>query len=233
MYRAQPIQSRVLHERWQEKQYKAHRAKLSTVKPTVDNKSPPRFRHMQLNLKRAQVEEERYATIERDNRRLLQRMTDIMTLEKSDSETGMTKPGMAGDGGLHRAARRRELERITAENQWILDRIQHTRPDYSRVQLEEEFRRNEALAKSIAQLPFVLATSPNSASGSKHRAVSTGRTSSRRRQPSAKRGNSREAEDAHYLYQEHPHSAPHDEDSYLRESDQIRRDVQQRAVAAE
>lgn len=155
MYRAKPVGSRVCYDKVQQRQYEMHRKKLSTIKPSVDNKSPPRFKHMELNLKRAQVEEERYASIERDNRRLLQRMTDIMTTQPMPQAGGPVPEAGSPPGpkSLNKEYRKKQLMKITEENSQILRRIQTRRPYYNHLEWEDEFRKNEDLVKSIQQLP--------------------------------------------------------------------------------
>ena len=51
---------------------------LIPAKPVLDNKPPQTYMHLHLKLKKLQVEEERLATIERDNRILLEKMYNIM-----------------------------------------------------------------------------------------------------------------------------------------------------------
>jgi E3 ubiquitin-protein ligase TRIP12 len=155
MYRSKPVGSRVCYDKMQQRQYEMHLKKLNSIKPSVDNKSPPRFKHMELNLKRAQVEEERYASIERDNRRLLQRMTDIMTTQPMPQAGGPAPeaPSPPGPKSLNKEYRKKQLMKITEENSQILRRIQSRRPYYNHLEWEDEFRRNEELVKSIQQVP--------------------------------------------------------------------------------
>jgi len=44
----------------------------------IDNKPPETYMHLHLKLKKLQMEEERQATVERDNRILLEKMAHIM-----------------------------------------------------------------------------------------------------------------------------------------------------------
>ena len=43
----------------------------------MDNKPPPRFKHMVVNAKKAQLEEDRLVEIEHQNRKLLQNLSKI------------------------------------------------------------------------------------------------------------------------------------------------------------
>ena len=51
---------------------------LKSVKSMVDTKAPQTYVHMHLKLKKLQLEEERMSTIERDNRLLLEKMSQII-----------------------------------------------------------------------------------------------------------------------------------------------------------
>ena len=69
--------------------------------------------------------EERYAEIERDNRLLLEKMSYIMRHSSLDNDNQMQYAH-----SLNREQRKRELQRITRENQNILGRIQAAEPTY-------------------------------------------------------------------------------------------------------
>lgn len=49
-----------------------------SAKPVIDNKPPKTYMHLHLKLKKLQMEDERLAIIERDNRILLEKMCYIM-----------------------------------------------------------------------------------------------------------------------------------------------------------
>jgi len=51
---------------------------VKNAKPMIDNKPPETYMHLHLKLKKLQMEEERQATVERDNRILLEKMAHIM-----------------------------------------------------------------------------------------------------------------------------------------------------------
>merc|ERR1711988_1532257 len=83
-----------------------------------DNQAPKRHPHLRKNLKKEQLMEERFAEIERDNRLLLEKMSFIMRHNSLDNENPMQYAH-----SLNRESRKRELQRITRENQSILRRI--------------------------------------------------------------------------------------------------------------
>ena len=77
------------------------------------------FDHIRNNLKREQMLEERYSEIDRENRILLQKMSDIMR-----QPTFSMMKEARGPNSLNKDYRKKELIRITQENQAILKRIQ-------------------------------------------------------------------------------------------------------------
>lgn len=130
----------------------AHRNRIRSIKPQIDNSKPEThgLDHLRNNLKREQQLEERYHEIDRDNRILLQKMSDVM---KKPS----VKSGGAGHAGgptsLTRDARKQELSRITKENHSILRRIQQASPVYSVVDWEDSFRRSYTYLKNTCEYP--------------------------------------------------------------------------------
>jgi hypothetical protein len=71
-------------------------------------------------LKRQQLDEERYSSIERANYLLLERMSHIMT----HPQTVDMKQALPPPKSLNKDGRKKELMRITEENHNILRRIQ-------------------------------------------------------------------------------------------------------------
>jgi len=99
------------------------------------------------NLKREQLLEERYFEIDRENKILLQKMSDIMRHTSFD-----TKGPPKGAVSLNRDLRKTELMRITQENQAILKRIQKAQPIYNHVEWEDSYRRSATYLKNSAQV---------------------------------------------------------------------------------
>ncbi|KAK3526491.1 hypothetical protein QTP70_029992, partial [Hemibagrus guttatus] len=80
-----PAANKYLQKKWDEEHYAEHRKKLIALfvhevreaKPTVDTKGIQTPIHIQVKLKKAQVQEERQAIIDRDNQLLASRLADI------------------------------------------------------------------------------------------------------------------------------------------------------------
>ncbi|XP_032170178.1 uncharacterized protein CFAP97D2 [Mustela erminea] len=74
---ALPCGSESLQRSW-EKAYQDHRRKVQDAQPLVDARAPWSLSHLRLKLKKLKLEEARLATIDRDNRLLLEKLSCIM-----------------------------------------------------------------------------------------------------------------------------------------------------------
>eukprot|EP00440_Ansanella_granifera_P061324 gb/GFBE01066478.1/.p1 GENE.gb/GFBE01066478.1/~~gb/GFBE01066478.1/.p1 ORF type:complete len:290 (+),score=60.29 gb/GFBE01066478.1/:1-870(+) len=130
--------------------------RIRSMKPQIDTRPPETMHldHLRNNLKREQMLEERYHEIDRDNRILLQKMSDIMKTPSVKSGAGGAHSGPVS---LTRDARKAELSRITSENHAILKRIQQAQPVYNHVEWEEDYRRSFTHLKNCCEYPVALA----------------------------------------------------------------------------
>jgi len=114
----------------------------------VDTKAPQTYVHMHLKLKKLQIEEERMSTIERDNRLLLEKMSQIIrTRGRVDNKNYYSYKS------LNYEKRQRELTRVTRENQKILQKITGKEAEYSHQKLEADWRKHEQMMDNIARYP--------------------------------------------------------------------------------
>jgi len=148
MHRAPLVANRICDEKWQDRNFKIHRHKLMNIRPSVDNKQPPMYTHLYQKLKKAQMEEERCTQIERDNRTLVRRMTDIMQRSAIDTRND------ARFISLNKSSRRRNLMKVTNENQSLLKRIQQRQPTYNHLKWEQDRERNEQMCERICRYPY-------------------------------------------------------------------------------
>jgi len=154
MYRAHRRGNQVAARKYDEYCQRLHKKRIHNMKACIDNKAPKRPTHMKKNLKREQMMEERYATIERENRLLLEKMSAIMQ-GGHGIDNRLRKPANVGNS-MNKSFRKKELQRITQENQAILRRIQACEPSLNRAIWEEDRRQNEKLLRNICENPFVL-----------------------------------------------------------------------------
>lgn len=143
-----PANNKLLKKRWDMSRYDTHRRKVKSAKAVIDNKPPKTYIHLHLPLKKLQIEEERLATIERDNRILLEKMSFVMrTRGRVDNRNDYEHKS------LNKTKRQRELLRVTHENQAILKRISSKEPHYNHLQWEDEWQINETYMDNISKYP--------------------------------------------------------------------------------
>ncbi|XP_076453690.1 sperm axonemal maintenance protein CFAP97D1-like [Babylonia areolata] len=144
-----PTHNKLLQKRWDTTYYNEHRQKVRDAAAVVDTKAPPTYMHLHLKLKKLQLEEERLATIERDNRILLEKMSYIMrTRGRVDNRNNYEYKS------LNREKRQRELLRVTRENQEILKRINMRKPEYSVQQWAQDWEENQRFMDNISAYPM-------------------------------------------------------------------------------
>ena len=141
--------SQICADRANQRNYTMHRQKLASIKSAVDNRPPHMYPHLYQKLKKAQLEEERCGEIERDNRTLVKRMTEIMQRGGIDNSPPPSKAA-----SLNKVKRRQDLARITAENHALLKRIQERPPTYNHLEWEQDRERSEQLCDRICRYPY-------------------------------------------------------------------------------
>lgn len=153
MYRAIPVVNKTCAERIRNRNRDIHKQKIKGMRSRVDTSVPSvaSFDHLRNNLKREQILEDRYSEIDRENRILLQKMSDIMK-----QPTYFCTRAKSGPPSLNRDSRKLELMRITQENQGILKRIQQAQPVYNHVEWEDSFKKSTAYLKNAAEYPLTL-----------------------------------------------------------------------------
>jgi hypothetical protein len=152
MHRAyQPItaaNNKLLKKRWDQRSYDLHRSKVLTSQAVIDNRPPDTYMHIHLKLKKLQVEEERLAVVERDNRILLEKMSWIMRTKGQVDNWNHYK-----QKSLNKCTRQRELLRVSHENQAILRRISSKEPYYNHLAWDDEWNQNLVYMSNISNYP--------------------------------------------------------------------------------
>ena len=124
MFRAIPVSNKKLSKLWEEKNLNLHISKLRKIKSRVDLRSPNEFSHLKFKAKQNQNEEERYTEIERQNKILLDKMTQIANTQSLKKLPKISK-------SLNKEARKRKLVQITIENQAMMRRIDEKKSSYN------------------------------------------------------------------------------------------------------
>jgi E3 ubiquitin-protein ligase TRIP12 len=153
MYKGAPVGSKLCAKHEQKRQDERQKRALREMKPSIDTTEPKTcsLQHLRNNLKREQLLEDRYMEIDRENRILLQKMSDVMRKPAFEF-----RKQVKGPVSMTKDARKHDLIRITQENQAILRRIQTAAPVYNHLQWEESHRRNELYLRNACEYPVVL-----------------------------------------------------------------------------
>ncbi|XP_062521205.1 sperm axonemal maintenance protein CFAP97D1-like isoform X2 [Corticium candelabrum] len=142
MFRAaqstEPVNSRYLQEKWDATTYTMHRQRVRAARPTVDTTQPSLHPHVRSKARKRQLDETRFAQIEKDNRKLLEHMTHIMKRKgRIDHHNDYYHKS------TNSCKRQRELDRIAQENEKMLGRIASLQPVYSTVKWAAESKEHQ------------------------------------------------------------------------------------------
>ncbi|KAK3605571.1 hypothetical protein CHS0354_005875 [Potamilus streckersoni] len=143
--------NKLLQMQWDQKYCKEHKKKLKEAKPMVDTKAPATFMHVHLKLKKLQLEEERLATLERDNRILLDKMSNVRRIRSGENNSNKNTKFKS----LNREKQQRFLSKITEENLAMLYRVIDCQPEYSHKKWQQEWKKNQRFMESISHFPKV------------------------------------------------------------------------------
>ncbi|KAI8915892.1 KIAA1430-like protein-domain-containing protein [Gorgonomyces haynaldii] len=143
-----PCCNKILAMKWDLSLRKAHRSKVAAARPTVDNSSPKPYLHLQLKLKKVQMEQDRLAQIERSNKILVEKMTYIMDMEAKDPAIHAS-PIIA----ISKHSRQREMAKIRSENAALLNRLVNTQPLYNHKAWVDDRAKNLVYLQNIASFP--------------------------------------------------------------------------------
>jgi len=135
-----------------EKDHDAHRDRIKKVKPATDMSMPhtATMDHIRNNLKKEQLLEGRYMEIDRENKILLRKMSDMMKKPNS-----YTKDDQRTNCSSNKDGRKQALLHITKENQRLLRSIQEVQPVYNHKALEENYRNSGVLLRNCCTYPVI------------------------------------------------------------------------------
>jgi len=136
-----------------EKQHQAHRDRITKVKPATDMTMPmtATMDHIRNNLKKEQLLEGRYMEIDRENRILLRKMSDMMKKPNPYTTGKEEKPNVS----LNKDGRKQSLLAITKENQRLLKSIQEVQPVYNVKSWDEHYRNSAVHLKNCCTYPVI------------------------------------------------------------------------------
>ncbi|XP_060742261.1 sperm axonemal maintenance protein CFAP97D1 [Tachysurus vachellii] len=147
-----PAANKYLQKKWDQDHYDEHRKKVTEAKPIVDTKGIRTPTHIQAKLKKAQVQEERQAVIDRDNQLLASKIADIQ-LSKGRIDHRNFYPARS----LNSESRRIKLLEVAHENQAIYERITAQESEYRRELWQDDWVRIEQRREGITRYPHGVA----------------------------------------------------------------------------
>ena len=125
----------LLKQKRELEEYRRHIQRVKNQRPLIDTTTPHSLglKHLATRPKKQQLIEDRRQSVANENAKLMERMAKIMSSHTEDEQ-------FVRMAGRNEAFRRREIDRINAENRAIVDRLQTVPPMLSSKQLEEEFQ---------------------------------------------------------------------------------------------
>ncbi|OMJ95488.1 hypothetical protein SteCoe_1081 [Stentor coeruleus] len=150
MFRGQNEGKKILSNKWNDYNKQIHYQKLKNIKGQVDTGCPATFGTLKRKPKKDQLMEDRFTEIERENRILLEKMSQIVNSKQHHSSPTNRRKS------LNTAARKRQNLQIVLENQALLKRLQEKQPSYSVNKWEEERKSTEKRLKNICEFPYTL-----------------------------------------------------------------------------
>lgn len=166
MYRQLPTANKILTDKWNTRQHHIHENKVRTMKSSVDTGRPATWGKIRSKAKKEQLIEDRYTEIERENRILLEKMQTIMSHRTTSLDGRHVR-----HKSLNSGYRRRQLMKISMENQAILKRLQAKGSNYDVNSWEKERKLSEHRLKYMCEFPYQLATRAESPRSPRNRSA--------------------------------------------------------------
>eukprot|EP00294_Goniomonas_avonlea_P016031 CAMPEP_0114552588 /NCGR_PEP_ID=MMETSP0114-20121206/7201_1 /TAXON_ID=31324 /ORGANISM="Goniomonas sp, Strain m" /LENGTH=568 /DNA_ID=CAMNT_0001737467 /DNA_START=169 /DNA_END=1875 /DNA_ORIENTATION=- len=141
----------VIEKKVYEDREKTRLSRLKNMRSTVDNKAPPKFKHILTNRKKQMRNVDRYSEIERENYRLLARMGAIMTHQHMQDYVPPLCPA------LDKIRSRNRMFRAQAgENAILSQRLAKMRSHYDTAAWKQDMVRHDHALTYLCKYPRVL-----------------------------------------------------------------------------
>ncbi|XP_008286040.1 uncharacterized protein C17orf105 homolog [Stegastes partitus] len=147
-----PVTNRYLQKRWDQNNYKNHRSKVNSALPVVDTMGIRTPVHIQLKLKKLQLQDERLSAIDRENRLLASNLARTFS-----SEGLVDHRNQYHLWSLNANKRKQELLLISHQNQAIYQRVRSRPSEYRRQVWLDDWERTERRLDDISRYPKGLA----------------------------------------------------------------------------
>ncbi|GFY49151.1 uncharacterized protein TNIN_109021 [Trichonephila inaurata madagascariensis] len=144
-----PSTNLFLKHKWDFIDYEVHRQNLKIAKAKIDQKAPRIFTHLYIRPKRLQLNLDRFCTIQRQNKDLLEK---IMKIQRFGGWTD-NKNFSHQLKSIHTVERQREAVRLISENISLLSRIQDRHAAYNRSEQESYHCMQKKYQANIDRFP--------------------------------------------------------------------------------
>ncbi|XP_068684036.1 uncharacterized protein [Montipora foliosa] len=135
-----PSCNKTVEKRFEKEKEEGYYERLQNVKPFLDITPPKEHQHLQLSVKKMQMQQERQAAIDRQNQVIL---SALMKIKQSPARVdNWNKEWKPSDDRLKRFRDRRE-RRISLENEKQRDRLKKIRPYYDVQKWEQDFKKHQ------------------------------------------------------------------------------------------
>eukprot|EP00931_Biecheleriopsis_adriatica_P119542 TRINITY_DN94774_c0_g1_i1.p1 TRINITY_DN94774_c0_g1~~TRINITY_DN94774_c0_g1_i1.p1 ORF type:complete len:217 (+),score=38.47 TRINITY_DN94774_c0_g1_i1:123-773(+) len=141
--------NRLIAERTERRSHERHLQALECTRGMIDATQPKEHVHLRSKPKTRMLQEDRAAEIQLENRILLQKMLNIDT--KPSQLNDAMNSGSHKPRSLHGEKQKRDLDKISAENQALLQRLQNTKPSIDPRAWDEEEVDRQALKFRLSQ----------------------------------------------------------------------------------
>ncbi|XP_029991469.1 uncharacterized protein si:ch211-284k5.2 [Sphaeramia orbicularis] len=143
-----PVTNRYLQQRWDQNNFDNHRRKVTSALPVVDNKGTRTPTHVQLKLKKLQLQDERLSVIDRDNRLLASKLANIVCSKGLvDHKNHYSRCVLNSD------KRKEELLLVGRQNQAIYQRIMSRQSEYRHQLWLDDWERAARRRDDISRYP--------------------------------------------------------------------------------
>jgi len=177
-----------------QQKYDDHRRRIKNAKSTIDPAKPP---DMPMSMRREAERRREQASIEKDNRLLLDRLAVAMSHKNIDNKL-KEKPFTS----YMELQRKKELKKIMTENDRMLGRIQQTVPSYRHVEWELDAEKRVEYLRNMTEFPELFVP-PGSSMKSRKESRLSG---------SGSKSHGRTGEINHEIFNNSPFRSNHDQD---------------------
>ncbi|OMJ92753.1 hypothetical protein SteCoe_4381 [Stentor coeruleus] len=130
------------------KEHSSHKNRLLTIKPRTNTNSPKKMPHLQNKIRNRSIKNNSILTIHTQNQILLQKMMEINSRtpkfqENEDSTTSARS--------LNINTRTQFMNKITEENQQMLNRLQTIKSSYSTKKWDRDYQYKRYLSQKLSE----------------------------------------------------------------------------------